>query len=308
MTVTAGGVPVVLVAHGSRDPRAAGATRALARAVAAARPGLDVRVAYLDHSPPRPQQVLCAVQDAGYPAATVVPLLLTAAYHGRVDIPAVVEQAVGRARMGGPRVDVRVTGVLGPVGGRVHPALLAGLRRRLDELAALGEARAGLGQGFDALVLAAAGTWDAAARATVGQVARVLGGALGVPCVAAYASASGPTGEDAVRRLRAAGARRVAVSAYFLAPGRLYESMASSVRAAGAVGMSAPLGGAPEIADLVLDRVCESEPVRTVRSRAWPGVELPGGEAPPIRARVEVAEVRLRQRARLAQAYPGSTG
>jgi len=45
---------VVLVAHGSRDPRAAAATEALARAVRRARPGWDVRASYLDHAGPRP--------------------------------------------------------------------------------------------------------------------------------------------------------------------------------------------------------------------------------------------------------------
>jgi sirohydrochlorin ferrochelatase len=232
--------PVVLVAHGSRDPRAAASTRALTRAVAAARPGLDVRAAYLDFTPPKPPQVLGALQDAGHPAATLVPLLLTAAYHGRVDIPAVLD----RARADGLRAQVSVTDVLGPVAGRVHPALLAGLRRRLVEL----------GVAYDGVILAAAGTRDAAARVTVGQAAAALGAALGVPCLPAYASAAGPAGADAVRQLRRGGARRVAVAAYFLAPGRLYETVTASARAAGVVGVAAPLGDAPEIAHLILDR------------------------------------------------------
>lgn len=245
MTESSG--PVVLVAHGSRDPRAAAATRALTRAVAAARPGLDVRAAYLDFTLPEPRQVLGALRDAGHPTATVVPLLLTEAYHGRVDIPAVL----ARARADGLFAEVSVTDVLGPAAGRVHPGLLAGLRRRLAALAVE----------YDALVLAAAGTRDALARDTVAQAAGALGASLGVPCVPAYASAGptgGPTGGDAVRQLRGGGARRVAVAAYFLAPGRLYESVADSAREAGAVAVAAPLGDAPEIAHLILDRVAEA--------------------------------------------------
>jgi sirohydrochlorin ferrochelatase len=235
--------PVVLVAHGSRDPRAAASTRALARAVAAAGPGLDVRTAYLDHTPPRPSQVLGALQNAGHAAATVVPLLLTAAYHGRVDIPAVLD----RARADGLHAEVCVTDVLGPVDGQVHQALLAGLRRRL----------AALRVEYDGLVLAAAGTRDTAARTTVGQAADALGAALAVPCIPAFASASGPTARDAVRQLQRDRVRRVAVAAYFLAPGRLYESVAASAREAGAAAVAAPLGSAPEIAQLILDRVGE---------------------------------------------------
>jgi sirohydrochlorin ferrochelatase len=232
--------PVVLVAHGSRDPRAAASTRALARAVAAARPGLDVRTAYLDHTHPKPPQVLGALQAAGHAAATVVPLLLTAAYHGRVDIPAVLD----RARADGLRASITLTDVLGPVDGEVHPALLAGLRRRLSALDV----------SYDALVLAAAGTRVAEARETVREAASALGASLGVPCVPAYASAAGPTGADAVRQLQRDGARRVAVAAYFLAPGRLYDMVTSSAREAGAVAVADPLGNAREIAHLVLDR------------------------------------------------------
>jgi sirohydrochlorin ferrochelatase len=59
----------------------------------------------------------------------------------------------------------------------------------------------------------------------------------------------------AVERLRAGGARSVAVAAYFLAPGRLYESAVASARAAGAIAVAAPLAEAPEIARLVLTRL-----------------------------------------------------
>lgn len=257
--------PVVLIAHGSRDPRAAAATRALARAVAAARPGLSVHDSYLDHTAPEPARVLHELATAGHRRATVVPLLLTAAYHGRVDIPA----ALAAAREAGLRLPVRLSDVLGPVDGRVDDALLAGLRRRLVETVAAGaEAASGTGATakvagdaagdgvlFDAVVLAAAGTRDAAARQTVDQAATAFGAMLGVPCVAAYASAAPPTAGEAVARLRAAGARRVAVAAYFLAPGRLYEAAMDSARAAGAVAIAPPLEAAPEIARLILARV-----------------------------------------------------
>ncbi|MCM0678628.1 CbiX/SirB N-terminal domain-containing protein, partial [Micromonospora phytophila] len=104
------GDPVVLVAHGSRDPRAAEATRALARAVSAARPGIPVLPSWLDHTEPGPTAVLRDLAAAGHPRAVLVLLLLTAAYHRRVDIPA----AVAAAREAGASIAVRVTDVLGP--------------------------------------------------------------------------------------------------------------------------------------------------------------------------------------------------
>ncbi|MEH1168567.1 CbiX/SirB N-terminal domain-containing protein [Micromonospora sp. CPCC 205539] len=239
----AGGAdPVLLVAHGSRDPRGAEATRALARAVSAARPGTPVYASWLDHTEPGPTEVLRALAAAGHDRAVLVPLLLTAAYHHRVDIPA----AVAAAAHAGSSLAVRVTDVLGPANGTVDPALLAGLRRRL------GEATPGR---FDALVLAAAGTRDARARGSVGRVAEALGAEFGVPCRVSYASAAPPSTGLAVSRLRAAGARRVAVSAYFLAPGLFHDAVTEAARAAGAVAVAAPLTDAPELADLVLRRV-----------------------------------------------------
>ncbi|MGC4853884.1 sirohydrochlorin chelatase [Micromonospora sp. DT4] len=242
----AGGAdPVVLVAHGSRDPRAAEATRALARAVSAARSGLSVWASWLDHTEPGPAEVLRTLAEAGHRSAVVVPLLLTAAYHRRVDIPA----AVAAATAAGSTLTVRVTDVLGPADGTVAPALLAGLRRRLSEVTP--------GR-FDALVLAAAGTRDARARGSVGRVADALGAEFGAPCRVSYASAAPPATGVAVARLRAAGARRVAVSAYFLAPGLFHDAVIESARAAGAVAVAAPLTDAPELAELVLHRVDES--------------------------------------------------
>ena len=251
---------VVLVAHGSRDPRAAAATEALARALRRAHPEWLVRAAYLDHAGPRPLDVLA---DLPARRAVLVPLLLTAAYHGRVDIPAVLAAAAGFP------VTVTLADVLGPSAaparsvpapfvpapfvpaphvpvvsaGAVPAELIDGLVRRLPVA------------GLDAVVLAAAGTRDAAARATVGWAADALSARLGLPCTVAYASASPPAVADAVDLLRASGARRVGVSAYFLAPGFLYDLAARSARAAGAVTVADPLGDAPELVSLVAARV-----------------------------------------------------
>ena len=220
----------MLVAHGSRDPRAAEATSALARALRVERPDWDVRATYLDHAGPRPLDVLASL---GGRRAVLVPLLLTAAYHGRVDVPAVLEAARSLP------VDVSLADVLGPV----SPLLLDGLARRLG------------GQPLDAVVLAAAGTRDPAARATVAEAAGALGARLGVPSRVAYASAAPPTAGAAVAGLRALGARRVGVASYFLAPGRLHDVAVESALAAGACMVAPPLTDAPELVRLVQGRV-----------------------------------------------------
>jgi sirohydrochlorin ferrochelatase len=236
--------PLVLVAHGSRDPRAARSTRALARAVGAACPDARVETAFLDFEAPGLVAALTREADRGQRAATVVPLLLTAAYHGRVDVPTEIGKAAGRG------LSIGLAPVLGPVAGARADAvaldlLVRALRRRLDEV---------LTTPVDALVLAAAGTRDLPALGTVDLVAGALGTAVGLPCLPGYASGAGRSTGAATRALRDAGAERVAVASYFLAPGRLYDRAVQDAEAAGALVAAAPLGDAPEIAELVLQR------------------------------------------------------
>jgi sirohydrochlorin ferrochelatase len=262
---------VVLVAHGSRDPRAAASTSSLALAVQRARPEWTVRASYLDHAGPRPLDVLAALPG---PRAVLVPLLLTAAYHGRVDRPAVIREAAALLP-----IRVTATDVLGPA----SPLLLAAVSHRLlapvpsrsrpsrsgpsvADLSVAGSGAGGLGvagpgvgglgaDGLDAVVLAAAGTRDAVARQTVADAAVALGERLGLRTAVAYASGPGPRADEAVSGLRAAGARRVGMAAYFLAPGLLYDASVDAARSAGAVAIAEPLGDAPELVRLIGARV-----------------------------------------------------
>jgi sirohydrochlorin ferrochelatase len=232
--------PLLLVAHGSRDPRAATTTRALARVVAAARPGLDVRVSFLELTEPGPATVLQAIGEP----AVVVPLLLTNAYHGRIDLPAQVSG-----------FDVALAQPLG----QVSDHLLEGLVKRLHDATAASPgsacaSRQECSQPYNGIVVAAAGTRVREARATVAEVARALGERLGVPAQVAYAAGAEPTGGEAVRMLREQGADRVAVVAYFLACGQLYATVTGSAVQAGAVAVAEPLGASWDLARLILDR------------------------------------------------------
>ena len=234
---------VTLTAHGSRDPRAARATEALARAVQARHPAWDIRASYLDHAGPRPRAVLSSFEAEGHSRAVLVPLLLTSAYHGRVDVPAEIAAVQG--------FPVAQADVLGPVEGRVPPLLLDGLLERLGAVS------------LDAVVLAAAGTRNAGARATVDQAAAALSGRLGVPCRVAYASAAPPLAGDAVRGLQEEGHSRIGLASYFLAPGLLWDSALGSAREAGICAVGEPLTDVPALVELVATRVLAvaSQPV-----------------------------------------------
>jgi sirohydrochlorin ferrochelatase len=149
-----------------------------------------------------------------------------------VDIPAALKGSPGRQ-----------TGVLGP-----DPLLLTALERRLAEV---GVAR---GDPGTALVLAAAGSTDAEAVDGVRQLAERWRRTGWRDVLAGFASAVGPTVEEAIGRLRAAGAQRVAVASYLLSPGLFADKVATS----GADVTSAPLGDAPEVVTLVLRRYDEA--------------------------------------------------
>lgn len=238
---------VVLAAHGSRDRRAALDTAKLVAAVAAARPDHHVRAAYLDFTAP----ALGAALDARNGATIVVPLLVTPAYHARVDVPTVVAAAGDRG------VSVTAARVLGPAGDD-DPGLdllvRALVRRLVEATAALGRPP-GERDLWDGIVLGAAGSRDAGALRTVDRVARALGRVLDVPCRAGYASGAGEPVDAALAGLAAAGAQRIAYASLFLASGRLSDRAVAAASAAGAAVVATPLVDAPELAELVGIRI-----------------------------------------------------
>lgn len=228
--------PLIAVAHGSRDPRSPATVAALLDVLRAAAPGLDVRSAFLGLSPPLLPEVLASVRADGHRHAVVVPLLLGSAYHARVDIPGAVRDAARRH----PRLAVTVAGVLGP-----DPRLETVALRRLAE-AGVNRDDPHIG-----VVLAATGSSHPAANAEVSRLAGRWAAATRW-AAAAFAAAAEPAVPTAVAGLRAAGAGRIALSSWFLAPGLLFDRVAE--QAGDGVVIAAPLGAAPEVAAVVLDR------------------------------------------------------
>ncbi|MFI7891096.1 sirohydrochlorin chelatase [Streptomyces sp. CACIS-1.16CA] len=235
---------LLVIAHGSRDPRHAATVHALTERVRAERPGLRVETAFLEFNAPSVPRVLERLAAQGADEVVALPLLLTRAFHAKTDIPSVLREA--RARL--PRLRIRQADVLGP-----SPLLNATLGRRLREAGARPGDLPRTG-----LVLASAGSTDPEAIAVIAEIARELRHTGWCAVRPAFASALLPRTEDAVRELRAEGVDRVAVAPYVIAPGRLPDRIAAGAEAAGADVLADVLGPAPELARLLLRRFDEA--------------------------------------------------
>ena len=230
---------LVALAHGSRDPRSAASINALVAEVRSLRPDLKIERAFLDLAKPTLDTTVDRLSRK-HDEIVVVPLLLTDAFHAKVDVPSAV--AATQARH--PDVRIRATPILG-----LEPRFLEVLDLRMRE--ALKSARA---RELDALVLAAAGSSDPLANQSVARLARLWGSHHKLPVTAAFASSAPPATGEAVRAFRKEGRRHIAVASLFLAPGFLPDRAAELALEAGAVAVSEPLGAHPEIARTVLAR------------------------------------------------------
>ncbi|MFJ1603967.1 sirohydrochlorin chelatase [Streptomyces sp. NPDC088253] len=229
--------PLVLVAHGSRDPRALSTVRTLIERVRELRPHLSVHLGHIELDEPLLADTLASLDGKdGADGAVLVPLLLSRGYHVKRDIPEAAAAVPGlRARIAAP---------LGP-----HPLLVETLYARLVE-AGWRTGMSDAARRAAGVVLAAAGSRDPESVIDTRRTAQLLAERLGVPVVPAYASAAAPTVSAAVRALAARGRHRIAVASYFTAPGRF----ATECAAAAPWIVAAPLGTHAAMARLILHR------------------------------------------------------
>lgn len=230
---------MIACAHGTSSTQGAAEVNALRGAIAALRPGLDVREAYVDVQQPDLVDVVAGLPE-GEPAV-VVPLLLSVGYHVKVDIARAVKSRPGSA----------AAAPLGP-----DPRLAALLDQRLREAGVTDR---------DVIVLAAAGSSNAKAAVSVEELLGQLQELRSNRMVAAYGASAKPSVPDAVTMLReeleggagageSAGAvdvgGRVVIASYLLAPGYFHDQLAK----AGADVVTEPLLPSPVLAEIALER------------------------------------------------------
>lgn len=230
---------MIACAHGTSSVQGAAEVNALRDAIAALRPGLDVREAYVDVQQPDLVDVVAGLPEGK--SAVVVPLLLSVGYHVKVDIARAVRSRPGTL----------AAAPLGP-----EPRLAALLDQRLREAGVTDR---------DSIVLAAAGSSNPNAAVSVEELASQLGELRSNRIVPAYGASAKPSVPDAVAMLReeaeggagageSAGAvdlgGRVVIASYLLAPGYFHDQLAK----AGADLVTEPLLPSPVLAEIALER------------------------------------------------------
>ncbi|WP_018177405.1 sirohydrochlorin chelatase [Jongsikchunia kroppenstedtii] len=228
---------LLLAAHGSRDPRFAHTAGRIADRVADRLPDADVRLAYLDLNTPTVADALGTLTGA----VTVVPLLLSDAFHARVDLPGIISAA----RQRNPGLDVTQTA---PLGADPRLAFAAADRLRQAEL------RPG-----DGILCAAVGSTDLATNAVAYQHARQLGGLLdGHHVRTVFCTDVGRRDEQlqaAVDELRDAGARRFIASPFMIASGLLSDRLERYLDVhTPDYAVAGPLGAHARLTEVIADR------------------------------------------------------
>jgi sirohydrochlorin ferrochelatase len=226
-------VGLLLVGHGSPDPRHAAALQRLTDRVRLLAPG-PVELGFLEHDQPTPAEAAMRLRLAGADAVTLVPLLLSSGFHAGLDIPkaaAAAERACG--------LPVAIAGTLGQ-----HRLIADACRQRVND-------EIGPGQ----LLLAHPGDPNSASA----EIAETVAQDLGVPVAHGLAALA--------RHLEAATADTVVIR-LLLADGVLADRISALCRDAG-VDSVGVLADAPAMAELVLLRAAAAPVPRS--SGAPPG-------------------------------------
>lgn len=241
---------LLIVGHGSRSAAGVAEYWALADAVTAAAPELDVGCGFIELAAPDLDTAVDRLVARGAASVVAVPLVLLGAGHMKDDGPA----ALHRGRHRHPSVRFAYARHLG-----LHPLVLAVAEDRI---------RAAIGDGdpaATAVVLVSRGSSDPDANADLYKVARLLWDSRGLAMVEpAFVSLAQPRVPAALERCRLLGATNLVVVPYFLFTGVLVDRIAEQVAEWAShhpgvdVRPGPHLGADPRIARLVLDRYAEA--------------------------------------------------
>ena len=241
---------LLIVGHGSRDPRGAQEFHALVSLLREENPSLPIEGGFIELSRPPISECVERLVAGGSREISAVPLMLLAAGHAKNDIPATLV----REKIGHPGVTFRYGRPLG-----IRPELLGLMEEKVSGVVREDEKR------DTAVLIVGRGSSDPDANSDLFKIARLFYEGRPYPLVeTAFVSLAPPSVPEALERCRRLGVGRVVVLSYFLFTGVLEERIreqseefaaghpAVEVRYAGYLGPDA------RVAELVMERYREA--------------------------------------------------
>jgi sirohydrochlorin cobaltochelatase len=241
---------LLIVGHGSRDPRGAEEFYALVSLLRKDNPSLPIEGGFIELSRPPISECVERLVAGGSREISAVPLMLLAAGHAKDDIPATLV----REKISHPGVTFRYARPLG-----IRLELLGLMDERISGAVREDE------EEETAVLVVGRGSSDPDANSDMFKIARLFYEGRPYPFVeTAFVSLAPPSVPEALERCERLGARCVIVFSYFLFTGVLEERIReqSEEFAAGHPGVEVRyagyLGPDARVADLILERYREA--------------------------------------------------
>ena len=198
---------LLVVGHGSRDPRGAEEFHELVRLVRERSGGLPVEGGFIELSKPPISECVNKLVEGKATRISAVPLMLLAAGHAKDDIPATLV----REGLSHPEVDFGYGRALG-----IRPELLELMDERISAVIPEGEKEEW------AVLVVGRGSSDPDANSDLFKASRLFQEGRPYEMVeTAFVSMAPPKVREGLERLKKLGAKKVAVFSYFLFTGVL---------------------------------------------------------------------------------------
>jgi sirohydrochlorin cobaltochelatase len=206
---------LLIVGHGSRDPRGAQEFHELVSLVRDHAP-MPVEGGFIELSRPPISECVNNLRERGAREVSAVPLMLLAAGHAKDDVPATLV----REKMTHPDLDFHYGRALG-----IRPELLELMDERISAVVPEEEKEG------TAVLIVGRGSSDPDANSDLAKMSRLYFEGRPYPLVeTAFVSLAPPSVTEALERCRRLGAGRVAVFSYFLFTGVLEERIREQSR------------------------------------------------------------------------------
>jgi sirohydrochlorin cobaltochelatase len=249
VSIENGDTPALLiVGHGSRDPRGAREFHDLVGLVRRRVPSVTVEGGFIELSRPPISECVDRLAESGARNVAAVPLMLLAAGHAKDDIPATLV----REKMAHPETNFIYGRALG-----IRPELLELMDERISAVVHEEEETA--------VLIVGRGSSDPDANSDLSKIARLYYEGRPYPVVeSAYVSMTPPDVANGLDRCLKLGAKRIVVFSYFLFTGVLEERIRGQSRAFAEtnpgveVHYAGYFGPDSRLADLVVERYTEA--------------------------------------------------